>query len=156
MLARIRLGVAIVLFLSWLGWLALAVAEKGKTPVVSRAQLAGANLVVLGRVDADPEDPSAPGTTVQVTSVLSGDPTVAGKTLSVMNLRSASPPGASGFPGTGDYVLALVSDGKTFRVAGLPRSPGYGEAMPPRPVIYRWTPAMEAQMKGLGYTVNKP
>ena len=48
--ARIRLIVAAALFLGWMVWLALAVADKGSVDPVSRAQLTEATILVTAEV----------------------------------------------------------------------------------------------------------
>jgi hypothetical protein len=71
--------------------------------------------------------------------------------VEVLNLPAAKPPGTADlFPGAGRYLLPLVGDGKTFRVAGLPRSPGYEPTTPVRPPVYKWDADTQAQLRGLG------
>ena len=146
--ARIRLVVAAALFLGWIGWLGYAVSQKGRSPVLSRAQLTAATHLVVADVAADAEGLPAPA--VKVVEVLKGDGPAKGGTIEVMRLASAMPPGAAGFPGPGQYLLPLVGDGKTYRVAGLPRSPGYEATTPERPQIYVWDDETRAQLHGLG------
>ena len=70
-----------------------------------------------------------------------------------MHLRcsSAVVPG-KGFLGAGQYLLPLAGgDLGVFRVAGLPRSPGYEETTPKLPSVYPWTPEVQAQLKSLNY-----
>ncbi len=146
--ARVRFALALVAFLAWLGWLAVAVAEKGKHPVVSRAQLAAATHVVVATVTAGPDD--LPATTATVTRTLRGTAIPPGTVLEVFNLSGAQVPGAGTHPAPGEYLIALVSDGRTYRVAGLPRSPGYEPAEPDRPMVYPWDAATSAQLRALG------
>jgi hypothetical protein len=145
--ARIRLVIAAALFLGWIGWLAYAVSQKGKAAVLSRAQLTAADLVV-GDVTIGAD--GLPNTTVKVAQVIRGEGVQSGQTIDVLNLRAAMPPGANGFPGDGQYLLPLVGDGKTYRVAGLPRSPGYTPPQPERPVIYPWNGDTQTQLRELG------
>ena len=72
--------------------------------------------------------------------------------MTVANLPSALPPGAKGFPEKGgQFLLPLVGDATGYRVAGLPRSPGYEPAdATTRPPVYPWTDDTRAQLKGLG------
>ena len=144
-LVRLRFAVALVVFLAWLGWLAVAVAKKGE-PVLSRAQLLNATHLVVADVTLG--DGGLPSTTATVVEVLRGDGVPAGP-ITVLNLDLALPAGAKAFPGPGVYLLPLTSDGRTFRVAGLPRSPGYEPAESARPVIYPATEATRAQARRL-------
>jgi len=142
--ARLRFAVALVAFLAWLGWLAVAVASKGD-PVLSRAQLMNATHLVYAEVAVG--DDGLPRPTATVVEVVRGTG-VAGE-IAVLNLPTALPAGAKSFPGPGVYLLPLGSDGKTFRVVGLPRSPGYDAADLVRPVIYRATEATRTQLARL-------
>ena len=142
--ARARFAVALIAFVAWLGWLAVAVAKKGD-PVLSRAQLLNATHLVYAEVTVGGDGlPRATATVVEVVrgTALSGE-------IGVLNLPTALPAGAKSFPGPGVYLLPLGGDGKTFRVVGLPRSPGYDAADPVRPVIYPATAATRAQLDRL-------
>jgi hypothetical protein len=44
--------------------------------------------------------------------------------------------------------LVALTNG-SYRVAGLPRSPGYEAATPERPVIYPWTEDVQKQLRTL-------
>lgn len=150
--ARVRLIAAAVLFAGWLGWLGAAVYQARYAPkppvVVSRAQLTAATHLVVADVAAGEE--GLPGAGVKVVQVLRGDGLQAGSAVEVMNLPTAKPPGPAPFPGPGTYLLPLVGDGKTFRVAGLPRSPGYEATTEERPPIYPWDDDTRAQLRRLG------
>jgi hypothetical protein len=145
--ARIRLIVAALLFLGWLGWLGYAVSRKGTVQIVSRAQLTGATHWVVAelKVGAD----GIPLPKVAVKEVMKGD-AITGE-IEVRNLPSSATPlpvaGESRTPPAGIYLLPLVklSDG-VYRVAGLPRSPGYEAQAPERPVIYPWTDDVRKQI----------
>ena len=147
-LARLRLVLAALLFVGWLSWLGYAVSWRASVPIVSRGQLAGATHLVVVDVSADTQGLPAPMATV--TQVLHGTGIAKGATIEVLNLPSAQPP-IGGFAGSGQYLLPLVGEGKLFRVAGLPRSPGYDASMPTRPVIYPWSDDVRAQLKQLGW-----
>lgn len=146
--ARLRFAIALIAFLAWLTWLAVAVAQKGTSPVVSRAQLAAASHLVVCKVTVG--DDGLPAITATVVESLSGPTLRPGEVIEVLNLNSAMPPGASALPGEGEYLLPLVGDRGTYRVAGLPRSPGYEAAETVRPAIYRYDAATRAQLRGLG------
>ncbi len=142
--ARLRFAVALLAFVAWLSWLAVAVAQKGN-PVLSRAQLLNATHLVYAEVSVG--DDGLPKPTATVVEVARGDG-VSGN-ITVLNLPKALPSGAKSFPGPGLYLLPLGGDGKTFRVVGLPRSPGYEAADPVRPVIYPATDATRVQLQRL-------
>ncbi|MGL6095270.1 MAG: hypothetical protein ACRC7O_05655 [Fimbriiglobus sp.] len=144
--ARIRVVVAAAAFLGWLGWLGFAVTQRGSVPLVSVGQLTGATHVVVAEVAADG---TLPASTATVKHVLRGAGLIAGDTIPVPNLPAAQPP-IGGFPGHGEYLLALTSDGRTFRVAGLPASPGYEPSTAARPVIYPWTDDIRRQTATIG------
>jgi hypothetical protein len=142
-LARLRLVVAAVVFVGWMSWLGYAVTQRGTVPLVSRAQVAGATQLVVATVEKGPD--GLPLATATVTEVLRGN--VAPGAIEVLNLPSARPPGVESFPETGTYLLPLTGDAKPFRVAGLPRSPGYENASSERPAIYPWTDDVRKQLK---------
>lgn len=150
--ARVRLVFALTLFTAWLGWLAAAVYEARHAPdraaVLSQSQLVAADTIVVADVDRDPDD-GLPSTHAKVTEVIRGAGLKPGDSIDVLNLKSALPPGAGQFPGVGKYLLPLVSDGKTYRVSGLARSPGYEPAAGPRPRIYPWSDDTRAQLRGI-------
>ena len=145
--ARLRLVIAGTLFVSWLAWLGYAVSQRNNAPVVSRAQLTAATHLLVAEVSVGPD--GLPTSTVKVIEVLRGENVDLTQPVEVLNLPSAMPPGANGFPGAGTYLLPVISDGRTFRVAGLPRSPGYEAVTPARPTIYLWNDDIRAQLKGL-------
>ena len=147
--ARLRFAAAALVFLGWLGWLGVAVLEKGKHPVVSRAQLTAATHLIVAEVTVDAE--GLPARTATVVETLSGPALPAGTMIEVLNLPSSLPPGAGQFPGPGRYLVPVVADGATYRVAGLPSSPGYDAVTPVRPAVYVWDDATRAQLAGLGF-----
>ncbi|CAN5253801.1 hypothetical protein BH11PLA2_BH11PLA2_30490 [soil metagenome] len=146
--ARVRLIVALALFLGWLAWLGWAVSQKGTVQIVSRAQLAAATHWVIVEVKAG-ED-GIPNSKVNVKQVVFGDP-ITGE-IEVKNLPSSATPvpvkGDSRTPPPGEYLVALVkiTDG-LYRIAGLPRSPGYEAQFPERAVIYPWTDDVKKQIE---------
>ncbi len=148
--ARIQLIVAAALFAGWVSWLGYTVSQKGRTAVLSRAQLTAATHLLVADVTLTPE--GLPSTTVKVVQVLRGGGTP-GSDVEVLNLPSTLPPGEKEFPGSGTYLLAVVGDGKSYTLAGLPSSPGYDAAAygtKGRPPVYPWTDDTRLQLKGLG------
>jgi hypothetical protein len=147
MFARIRLVVAAILFLGWLGWLAYAVSQKGSVQIVSRAQLAAATHWVIADVNVGPD--GIPLTKVAVKESRFGEK-LAGA-IEVKNLGSSATPlpvnGESRTPPAGEYLLPLVKVGEgVYAIAGLPRSPGYEAQTPQRPVIYPWNDDVKKQV----------
>ena len=152
--ARLRLVVALVAFVAWLSWLGYAVGYNFwyKPDLVSRAQLTEADVLVVAAVQTDEEGKPKPR--AKVTARLSKDGPVSGDEILIDKLPSAQPPGKS-FPGSGEYLIPLVplgADRKSFRIADLPRSPGYPPAQFLRPVVYPWTADVQKQLRSLGYS----
>ena len=150
--ARVLLVLALAAFLGWLGWLGYAVYAARYAPdppvVLSRAQLTAATHLIVAEVALAPDGLPAP--MAKVVEVVKGNGAAAGDTVEVLNLPAAKPPGPGAFPGPGTYLLPVVGDGKTFRVAGLPRSPGFEPTAVERPPIYAWDDDTRAQLRGLG------
>ena len=152
--ARLFYVVALAAFLGWLGWLGYAVYAAryapNKSAVLSRAQLTAATHLLVAEVSV--AEDGLPVPVARVVEVLKGDGVAQGAEVAVLNLPSAKPPGPGGFPGAGRYLLPVVREGQDgpFRVAGLPRSPGYEPAPVERPPIYNWTDDTRAQLSGLG------
>jgi hypothetical protein len=149
--ARIRLIAAILLFLAWIAYLGYTAATNywNKPDLVSRAQLTEATALVVADLTTDEE--GKPKVLTKITHRLSVSGPVAGTEIVVENLPSAQPPGKP-FPGPGEYLLPLIATGdRVYRIAGLPRSPGYPPMQFVRPVIYPWTEAVKAQIQKLGY-----
>lgn len=149
---RLRLALAAAVFVGWLSWLGYAVSVNTwrKPELVSRAQLTEAVVLVVATVRTD--DEGKPRPQAKVTERLSAGGPTDGTEIIVDNLPSAQPPGQP-FPGPGEYLLPLVPAGAaehSFRVADLPRSPGYPPARFVRPVIYPWTEAVQVQLRSLG------
>ncbi len=146
--ARLRLILAALAFAGWLGWLGYAVLQRNNAPVLSRAQLTAATHLLVAEITVG-ED-GRPEPRVKVVEVLRGDNVDKANPLEVSHLESARPPGSDGLPSAGTYLLPVVRTGTGYRIAGLPRSPGY-EAVdkPVLPAIYPWNDATRAQLKAL-------
>jgi hypothetical protein len=150
--ARLKLVAAALALAAWLAWLAVAVANKGTVQIVSPAQLTDATHIVLATVTAN--DAGEIRTKVKVIRTLRGpanDPVE--DEIEVDRLDKAVTPlpvnGSRGIA-PGDHAIALVRTPFGFRVAGLPRSPGFEGAQFDRPIVYPWTPDVKAQLKALG------
>jgi hypothetical protein len=137
--AKIRLGLAALLFAGWLGWLAYAVANKGTVQVVSRAQL----LVI--------EVKDASGAAI-VKENLRGE-TASGE-IAIVNWRTAVLPlsdrKSSDTLSPGVYLVAVNKVvGNQFSIAGLPRSPGIEAQTAERPLVYPWNDDVQKQVQAL-------
>ncbi|HJZ58020.1 MAG TPA: hypothetical protein VKE74_23970 [Gemmataceae bacterium] len=151
---RVRLIVAVALFLGWIGWLAYAALSKSHGPVVSRAQATATTYAVLAEVPAGAD--GKPTARPRVVEVLAGDGPPADTQLFVANL-----PEAKGFAGAGPYLLLLTPDPSVGRVAlngqdlpaysvvGQQRSPGYDLAGVGSPMIYPASDDVKAQAEKL-------
>lgn len=143
MTPRARLIVAAALFVGWLGWLGYTALNKSRAPAVSRAQATGASVAVIADLTAT--EGGAPAADASVTEVLTANGPAAGKIV-VANL-----PTASGFAGSGRYLLLLTQDGPDgtplYRLAGPQRSPGADIADTAPPRIYLWTKDTDADLR---------
>lgn len=151
--ARLRLVVATALFAGWLVWLAVAVRQKGTVQIVSPAQLTAATHLVVAEVGTGPDGQPLPTAVVKEVLRAPDNDRPTGE-ITVGQLPSAVTPlpvnGESRTPPAGEYLLPLVRDGAGFRLAGLPRSPGFEGATPDRPRIYPWTADVQAQLRKYG------
>jgi hypothetical protein len=122
--AKARLMVALLALFAWVGYVAYQAMAYGRFPVVSHAQLLISTLDVIAEIT--PDERGRPDTKVHVTEVLWPDSQrdLVGKDLVVANLAEAN-----GFDRDGKdrkYLLPLIAgEHGTYRVAGLPRSPGF-------------------------------
>ncbi len=147
--ARIRLIVAALLFFGWLAWLGVAVSQKGTVQIVSSAQLTAATHIVVGTVTLDASGRADPK--VQIREVFRS--LDADKIQGVITIERVDkcvtplPVNGSRDLAAGDYLFLLIKDGTTFRVAGLPRSPGVEASTPERPIAYPWSDDVKAQLR---------
>jgi hypothetical protein len=121
--AKARLLVAVLALFAWVGYVAYQALAYGRFPVVSHSQLLVSTVDVVADVTAD--DDGRPVPKVHVTEVHwpAGRKDLAGQDVTVTNIQDTV---GSGFQGPGRYVLPLVGgEGGIYRVAGLPRSPGF-------------------------------
>ena len=149
---RLRLALAVLAFFGWIAWLAVTVWGNGKVPVVSRAQLTAATCLVVADLVID--DQNLPAEKVTVVSVVSGTGPAVGETIAVVNLSKSIAAGRYATPQLGPHLIPLAksADG-SFKVAGLPPSPGYNLQDPDRPLVYPWNDDVKKQLRGLGLAV---
>jgi hypothetical protein len=143
---RLFLAASAVAFFGWLAWLSYAALNKSREPIVSRAQAALAPMPVRAKVEADSK--GVPAALVTVIEPLQPESPAKDAKILVSNL-----PAASGFTGTGEYLLLLAPD----RLAILPDGSFEYHLVGPRPTttdsepvpIYPWSPDVAAQAKRL-------
>ena len=141
--AKLRLAIAVALFLGWVGWLGYAAVYKSRAPVISRAQAAAASTRVVAEIS---DEDGAPGSLVTVTDpLLAPDGPGVGTKLRILNL-----PDTTGFIGQGAYLLLLtkVRDSDGYIVVGQQRSPGF-DLGGGKPTIYPWSADVRVQAKML-------
>lgn len=147
---RVRMIVATMLFLGWMGWLGFAALNKSRGPVVSRAQAAATSHPVIAEVK-DGND-GRPSQFVIVVEALTENGPATGSEQFITNL-----PATTGYQGPGQYLLMLTPDpvvvtarpdGPTltpYLVVGQQRSPAYEMAGVGPPMIYANTRDVHGQ-----------
>ena len=161
--ARVRLLAALVLFLGWLTWLGITVFTHRTNPpeIVSRSQMLAATTMIVADVTLG-ED-GLPSETVTVAFKVGTVIGPASGTVKVRNLKSAQSSLAEALKPGKHLLLLTGGENDTYEIAGWPRSAGVESRFPGeeltndkkvrRPVVYPWAPAVEAQLKSLGFTV---
>jgi hypothetical protein len=146
---RLRLLIAVVLFVGWMSYLGYAALTKSRSPIVSRAQAAAAKFGVVAEVECAPDGKPLVRTKV-VESLTEGGPKP-GTELLVPNLYDVR-----GFEGPGPYLLLLKPepfaanpgnppDGNVYDLVGQLRSPGNDLTGIGKPAIYRWNDDVRMQ-----------
>jgi hypothetical protein len=146
--SRILLVVTAALFAGWIGWLAHLALTEGRVPltdqkpdILSRAQFLVSETDVIAHVDTLEQPITVEE--VHFDKSKKGEDLV-GKSLEVLDLARAT-----GWTGPGSYILPLVPiKGNRYRVAGVPRSPGYpgGQTAPGSARIYPLTADSREQL----------
>ena len=144
---RIRLAVAVVLFVSWSIWLGVQAFTTANPVVVSRPQIFVAPVVV----EATLTGTDTPSHLVKVVTVYRGKALIESQgkpgqeaiELEVRNLAEAK-----GWTGPGDYLLALqpVAGTSGWNVVAVPPSPGY-QPSEPELLIYPATQSTRLQLQ---------
>jgi hypothetical protein len=142
-----RLIVAIVLFVAWLGWLGYLVVSAAHPIVLSRPQFLISDLDVIAKVEAADGAPNPEVTIDSVYWARASSFRPEGKQqIRVLNLSQVTD--THGWQGPGLYILPLIKEGKDYRVADVPRSPGFEpEVRDAAPRIYPLTPQTRAQLE---------
>ena len=155
---RLRLSIALALFLGWMAYLGYAALTKSRSPVVSHIQAAAAPFGIVAEVNADPD--GKPTAKVRIVEVLYSQPPggtpAAGSECEVKNLQDVR-----GFEGKGQYLLLLIPDPNSFRNPTDPdtlskyylvdqqRSPGSDVTGVGKPAIYHWNEDIRKQYEKL-------
>jgi hypothetical protein len=150
MSAKLRVLVAALLFVSWIGYLAYLVATTRDTIVLSRPQFLVSNLYVIGKVTGDAEHPVG---SLQVEEVpWSADDKdreqLVGATIPVKRLEQCQK--ANGWKGAGSYILPLMKFGEgNYWLTETPPSPGFQGREEYRLRIYPVTEQTRRQLQHL-------
>jgi hypothetical protein len=145
--ARLRFWLALAAFLLWLSYLGYLVYETRQNRVVlSRPQFLISTLDVIAEIDS----PDTDKVLVKDVHWPPGHEDLVGKTISVINLAESK----EDWIGPGEYILPLVTQGTSYRVAPLPRSPGF-PAYTARPRIYPATPETRRQLQDMQKAVDQ-
>jgi hypothetical protein len=144
---RARLWVAILAFAAWVSWLGYQAWSRGRDyPVLSHSQFLVSTLDVIADVRASGEGGPNPVVTVREVHWPASAADLVGRTITVANLSSSF-----GYRGPGEYILPLVrgEGADEYRVAGLPRSPGFDSFASPPHFIYPVMPITRQQLEAI-------
>jgi hypothetical protein len=147
---RARLYVSAGLFLAWLTWLFYLVLTTTRPIVLSRPQFLASTLDVIAHVDVVGGKPDSH---VRIEEVHWPPGRQIGSAITVTNLAQSVARTNDGAWHTGSYILPLIEDHGTYRVAEIPASPGYNpDFTDSRPRVYEANPQTLRQLK----EVRKP
>ncbi len=139
------LVITAAMFVAWIGYLAFLAATTTRPVVLRRPQFLESNLDVIAELTARD---SAPDDRVRVLHIHwppHGRENLTGKEIRVDNLDECKD---HGWVGPGKYILPLVEEGKSYRVASVPRSPGFNPfSRSGGPWIYPLTAQTEHQLE---------
>jgi hypothetical protein len=146
------------LFVIWIGCLGYLAVTHGHWKedlterVLSRPQFLISQLDIIAKLDSPNDSEITVGKVVHNRTGKDIDP---GQQLNIKNLGECE-----GWKGPGEYILPLVkadAEGKTYRVAEVPRSPG-SKTLPPGIYelrIYKLTPETSAQLNQIDKSVKE-
>jgi hypothetical protein len=134
--ARIRLIVATILLIGWLGYLGYLVLFERHPVVVSRSQVMASTHFILAHVSVGPD--GLPNPAVTVVQDLRPLGTPLSGTIKVRNIKEGRIAGEKGFQENVSYLLMLTRTEDGFDLTPPPRAPGHETMMRPRPWAYRW------------------
>ena len=145
--ARTRLAIAALAFAAWVSWLGYQAWSRGRDyPVLSHSQFLVSTLDVIADVKATPDGRPDPAVTVREVHWPASAAEMVGKTITVTNLTSSF-----GYREPGEYILPLVrgEGADEYRVAGLPRSPGFDTFASPPHFVYPLMPITRRQLEAI-------
>lgn len=144
---RVRLVIALLLFVGWISYLGYAALTKSRSPIVSHAQVAATSVAIVAEVVISQED--KPSIHVKVIQSLTPSGPPPGTEVTVLNL-----PNTRGFDGPGEYLLLLQPEFSfmhdahelpPYSVVSQQRSPGNDPSGVGKPAIYRWNDDVRKQ-----------
>jgi hypothetical protein len=138
---RLLLIVAIVAFCAWIGWLAFLAFTTSRPTVLSRPQFLVSQYDVTAELTGEPERPASSVKVVRIYKQPNAE-LAENSSITVFNLPQVTTD--DGWNGPGVYILALQKEDGGFRVAPIPRSPGFPGRERPR--IYPTTPQTLEQL----------
>lgn len=145
---KVRLFVAITLYVLWTAFIAYLALGGKEAVVVSRPQMLAAPLVV----EADVSESAGDVRPVRIVRVYRGQQMLSGLARpneERLSVRVSGFEQARGWQGPGTYILALQRGHEdSFALVPLPMSPGFpppGRADQMRPLIYPATPSVRRQ-----------
>jgi len=150
--ARLRLAIATLLLVGWLGYLGFLVIFERNPIVVSRSQVMASTQFILADVTINPAD-GLPNKMVTVVNDLRPlGQSLEGKQVTVWNIKDARVAGTKdGFRSPGPYLLMLTKNSTDgFDLTPPPRAPGSDAGIRPKPWAYRWeAPGVKEQFDEL-------
>lgn len=150
---KIRLAIAVCLFLAWLGYLVYLVAVTRDPVILSRPQFLVSNLYVLAELTADEEHPDTQAKVREVRwAADEGDKKLLGVALTIQKLDKCGE--AQGWRGPGVYIVPLSKfrDG-SYHLTETPPSPGFSPNSRPE-YRYRIYSATEDSLRQLDQLVE--
>jgi hypothetical protein len=129
-----------LLFAGWIGWLAYLAIYTSRPEVLLRPQFLAAQVDVSAELSGGADRPDGGAVVKEVLWARDGAPAVDEK-IDIVNLRDAAR--ELGWTGPGRYILPLVKIDSAYRIAPVPRSPGFSGSNLPH--IYRDTPETHAE-----------
>jgi hypothetical protein len=146
---RAVLALLVMLFVGWLGYLALLAYTTRQPIVLSRPQLLVSNAIVIADLTGGGEHPDGTATVREV--VWAGDPAAKDRLkdkVRIANLERAN--ADRGWQGSGAYILPLTElRDHNYRLTALPAPPGFPaipEELAQRVRIYPLTPSTQRQL----------
>jgi hypothetical protein len=157
--SRLRLAVAATMFVGWLSWLVYLAATGTDDVVLSRPQFLVANVHVLAELTEGKNGPNEEVTVKELFWDVRGENKLRpGTKIEIVNLAECK---EQGWSGSGEYILALMTERDKYRVAPTPRTPGYpyGRNTPANrpgpPRIYPYTPSRIRQLEAIEKSFNE-